>query len=239
MFTTEQFRNGMIQWIEIAMTSSAPEKLSGMCDIARSNAHNLRKEGQEDEARSIESLIAQCSKNAQSSANEESQAGEKSLASEVFDVVEKIRVSHNGVFGIRLYLGHDGHFACDLEDYDKVIGHGESGRCILEAIERAQQDQRFRILQANFSWGVIMASVKKAVAASDRDDSIFTSAEFLTAINQGTADAKISQQQAIELLSNNSCIVRLHGGSHWLLLPNGHRRHEPELSTANNEIGPN
>jgi hypothetical protein len=50
--------------------------------------------------------------------------------------LDTIRAEHNGVFGIYLFMGHDGHFSCEFKDYDKTISKGESGRSLFEAVDR-------------------------------------------------------------------------------------------------------
>jgi len=54
--------------------------------------------------------------------------------------IERIRQDDNGVFGIRLFFGHDGHNVCRFEDYGRTIAGGESGRSMQEAVDRCIAD---------------------------------------------------------------------------------------------------
>jgi hypothetical protein len=54
----------------------------------------------------------------------------------LFHRLEEIRADHNGIFSIRLFMGHDGHFSCEFADYEKALFNGESGRSISEAVDR-------------------------------------------------------------------------------------------------------
>ncbi len=51
-------------------------------------------------------------------------------------LIERIRTEHNGVFGVDLFFGHDGHNACSFRNYERVIVTGISGRSMQEAVER-------------------------------------------------------------------------------------------------------
>lgn len=60
---------------------------------------------------------------------------------EAIRMAEELRLEHNGIGGVYLYLGHDGDNVCELKDSDaKRVGHGCSGRSPLEAIQRAYAD---------------------------------------------------------------------------------------------------
>lgn len=50
--------------------------------------------------------------------------------------VEDFRKQHNGVFGIELFFGHDGHNVCRFKSYYHKLAEGESGRSMQEAVER-------------------------------------------------------------------------------------------------------
>lgn len=52
------------------------------------------------------------------------------------ELVEEVRREHNGVFGVRLFFGHDGHNVCRFDTYDETLAEGESGRSMQEAVER-------------------------------------------------------------------------------------------------------
>jgi hypothetical protein len=53
-----------------------------------------------------------------------------------WEQVEQIRKEHNGIFGVRLFLGHDGHNVCRFDTYDETLAEGESGRSMQEAVDR-------------------------------------------------------------------------------------------------------
>lgn len=58
---------------------------------------------------------------------------------------EQLRLDHNGIGGVYLYFGHDGDNKCVLKDGGaKEVGTANSGRSMLEAIERAEKDWRSR-----------------------------------------------------------------------------------------------
>lgn len=58
---------------------------------------------------------------------------------------EQLRLEHNGIGGVYLYLGHDGDNQCVLKDGSaKEVGKANSGRSMLEAIERAEKDWQSR-----------------------------------------------------------------------------------------------
>lgn len=67
---------------------------------------------------------------------------------ELWDAIllaEELRVKHNGIGGVYLYLGHDGDNGCTLKDSDaKPVAKGGSGRSLLEAIQRAVTDRNER-----------------------------------------------------------------------------------------------
>lgn len=52
------------------------------------------------------------------------------------EIVDRINREHNGVFGIRLFFGHDGHHACCFDSYTETLAEGDSGRSMQEAVER-------------------------------------------------------------------------------------------------------
>lgn len=53
--------------------------------------------------------------------------------------IEDFRKQHNGVFGIELFFGHDGHNVCRFKSYYHLLAEGESGRSMQEAVERCVQ----------------------------------------------------------------------------------------------------
>lgn len=65
------------------------------------------------------------------------------------ELVEEVRREHNGVMGVRLFFGHDGHNVCKFEDYDRTIAEGESGRTMDEAVSRCIQSWE---LERKASW---------------------------------------------------------------------------------------
>lgn len=56
------------------------------------------------------------------------------------EIVEKVRTDHNGVMSVELFFGHDGHNVCRFKSYDELLGEGDSGRSIQEAVERCYED---------------------------------------------------------------------------------------------------
>lgn len=61
-----------------------------------------------------------------------------------YGMVEKLRQDHNGIFGVRLFFGHDGHNVCRFESYEKTVGEGESGKSMQEAVERCVANWHLR-----------------------------------------------------------------------------------------------
>ena len=50
--------------------------------------------------------------------------------------IERVRKEHNGIFGVQLFMGHDGHNVCRFTDYEKLIAEGQSGVSMQQAVER-------------------------------------------------------------------------------------------------------
>lgn len=67
---------------------------------------------------------------------------------ELWDAIllaEELRVEHNGIGGVYLYLGHDGDNVCELKDFSaKEVGKGHCGRSLLEAVQPAVTDRAER-----------------------------------------------------------------------------------------------
>jgi hypothetical protein len=145
-----------------------------------------------------------------------------------FELAEKIRTEHNGIMGVRLFLGHDGHNVCTLEDYDCEVGRGESGRSLMSAIENALSNFRYRSLTSGMVCGreAVEVAIDSAIKMfGGGDNRIFNTADFQVAINS-TGNYRLMDTDAVELLSNHRLVVRLAGGCHWLLLPHQIYRYE-------------
>ena len=63
--------------------------------------------------------------------------------------VEKVRTEHNGVMSVELFFGHDGHNVCRFKSYDGLLGEGESGRSMQEAVDRCYEAWR---LEQDAKW---------------------------------------------------------------------------------------
>jgi hypothetical protein len=154
-----------------------------------------------------------------------------------FDLAEQIRKDHNGIMGVELFMGHDGHNACALKDYSGEVGKGESGRSLLDAIEKALSNHRLRTLSCNMTFAreQVEDAIKTAIKSfggpdDDASDRIFNTAGFQQAIN--STGYRLHDSDVIELLSNHRQVVRLSGGSHWLLLPHQTYRYQPPATYA-------
>lgn len=145
---------------------------------------------------------------------------------EAIRLAEKVRTEDNGVFGVKLFLGHDGHNVCMLEDYNKEIGRGESGHSLLNAVLAALSDWRYRNLLSPSTWArdTVETAIERAIQEfGGGAEGIFNTAGFETAINTD-AYAALTGVQIVALLETNPRIVRLHGGYHWLRLPGMYHR---------------
>lgn len=154
-----------------------------------------------------------------------------------FELAEKIRKEHNGIMGVYLFLGHDGHNECTLRDYGYEIGKGESGHSLLDAIHKALSNYRYRTLTSNMSFAreTVEVAIEKAIESFGsmgiNSDRVFNTAGFQQAINS-TGNYRLMDSDVIELLSNHKQIVRLSGGAHWLLLPHQVYRYQEPLDSA-------
>lgn len=138
------------------------------------------------------------------------------------DVAERLRTQHNGIFGVRLFLGHDGNNQCILEDYDGVIGEAQSGIDLRDAIYKALHNKNYRFLTSTESGksAVLTALSLAGEFFGEKGDGVFNTGCFQRAINQ-VSNSYINTLDCVEILLNHSQVVRLSGGAHWLLLPNG------------------
>ena len=58
------------------------------------------------------------------------------------EIVEFVRVNHNGVMAVYLYFGHDGDNECRFADGDGMtITKANSGRTMQEAVERCYYER--------------------------------------------------------------------------------------------------
>jgi hypothetical protein len=142
-----------------------------------------------------------------------------SEAINAFELAEQVRREHNGIMSVHLFLGHDGHNVCILEDYNGEVGKGESGRTLSEAINKALSNFRYRELTS----GVVAGREAVEVAISDAiklfgGGDIFNTASFQVSINSARR-FRLMDADVINLLCNHRQIVRLAGGEHWLRLP--------------------
>jgi hypothetical protein len=146
---------------------------------------------------------------------------------EAIQHANRLREEHNGIQGVYLYLGHDGDNVCTLKKSDgEVYGKGDSGRTLLEAVERAERD----FLNKRFWRRRDAMVVAEHAAERFRDEGgavesplVFNTACFQSVVEEG--GGYIPTPEEVEhLLAQRPEIVRLKGGCHWLVLPNGYHR---------------
>jgi hypothetical protein len=132
---------------------------------------------------------------------------------------ERLRLEHNGIGGVYLFLGHDGHNTCTLKDIDaKPVGQGESGRSLLEAVERAESDWRARRLWQTHSVLELAHAAAKLYGGVDGARCYtFRTATFQAAVAEHGVD--LPPDVAVSLLVACGHVVRLHDGHTWYLLP--------------------
>lgn len=153
------------------------------------------------------------------------------------ELAEKIRKEHNGIMGVYLFLGHDGHNECTLRDYDYEVGKGESGHSLLDAIHKALSNCRLRSLTSSMVDGreATEVAIEKAIklfgSMGINEGRVFNTAGFQQAINS-TGNYRLMDSDVIELLSSHRQVVRLAGGAHWLLLPHQTYRYEELCGSA-------
>lgn len=141
--------------------------------------------------------------------------------SKALELAEEIRKDHNGIMSVNLYMGHDGHNVCILKDYDKVLARGESGRCLLEAIEKAYRNWR---IQGYLSFHKAENLAKKTTELFG-DPCIFNTSSVQAIIKEDTDYDINVDVELIPYLTNCLRIVRLEGGCHWMLLPENYKRY--------------
>jgi hypothetical protein len=141
-------------------------------------------------------------------------------------IAEQLRRRHNGIMSVHLAMGHDGANQCFLRNYEGVIGQGESGRSLLEAVQRAESDWRRRRYWNHYTPTDIAAIAAEIHAGADhKSDGVFSTASFQSAIEQTSHDYRLTAEEAVTILRDEPRIVRLSGGCHWLVLPGQYARH--------------
>lgn len=137
---------------------------------------------------------------------------------------ELIRLEHNGVFSVRLFLGHDGHNHCYLHDYDVCLAEGQSGQSMTEAVDRAVMALRKRRFWDAKGRNLEIAALA-AQSVSDSIYAVFSTENFQRAvILHESGGFMLTGDEVVEILSDEPKIVRLAGGCYWLLLPNNLER---------------
>ncbi len=155
---------------------------------------------------------------------------------QAIEIADKIRRQHNGIFRVDIYLGHDGDNVVTFGSYENNIGKGESGTSLLEAVERAWADWRWRkLVGTDFGKEAVMDAVQVAITEFGGPEQVFNSAGFYQAINTPDAYAKIGTSHCQDILENHPRIVRLSGGAHWLLLPCEHTRFVSNVTAGETE----
>jgi hypothetical protein len=152
------------------------------------------------------------------------------------DLAEQVRAEHNGIMGVTLFLGHDGHNVCTLTDYDGEVGKGESGYGMTDAIRKALSDFRYRSLSSGAVAGreAVEVAIEAAIKAfGDKGDGLFNTAGFQGAINAASI-YRLTDSDVVKLLSGHRQLVRLAGGAHWLRLPHQHYRYEAGATAPSN-----
>lgn len=157
------------------------------------------------------------------------------------ELAKELSKQHNGIFTVELHLGHDGHNVCVLRNYEAEVGRGESGRDLMDAVEKAASNWRLRRYRGvdvtsshpSVEGDILREALEAAHSAfkgpnAEASDGIFTTVHFEVAFNAARGGAKplpLRQEDIVELLCSLPNVVRLHGGSHWMLLPGQHRRY--------------
>lgn len=141
---------------------------------------------------------------------------------DAIELAHRIRAEHNGIMGVRLFMGHDGHNACHLDDYDGEIGRGDSGGGMLRAVQDAYTDRRFRSLMLiNSSWvrQYLDDKIEEAVQKFGGQPNAVLNTACFQSVTQKIPGVEFSGDQVAAILSKHPRIIRLKGGCHWLRLP--------------------
>jgi hypothetical protein len=144
---------------------------------------------------------------------------------EAFRRLEELRNSHNGIMSVEVFMGHDGHNSIKFRDYDGVIAEGDGGRTLLDTVNRAESDWRFRKLIGTAHGHRTVEDVVQVALEKFGSPLVFNTACFQTAINTD-AYAQLLDEHCLQLLMQHPRIVRLKGGCHWLWLPDGFTRYD-------------
>jgi len=163
---------------------------------------------------------------------------------EAISIAEELRKDHNGIGGVYLFLGHDGHNACELKDIDsREVGKGESGRTLLEAVQRAERDWRHRrvLKRRDGVLGLARQAAQLFALGADNSFGVFTTQNFQAIVS--TQHCYLPTPEQVEqMLAGERCVVRLTGPHLWFVLPQGYSRPDDDpsadLADARGDCGP-
>lgn len=159
-------------------------------------------------------------------------SSQRSIDAKGFARANKLRREHNGIFGVHLFLGRDGHNECKLIDYNGTLGEGESGRSVLEAVDRAVADcRRTRFLKTGKT--ELAIAIDKAIERFGPGQPVFSAAGIQQYFRADDGWMPTGEHVAI-VLRGMPEVVQLRGGCHWYLLPEGLKRHVPPDPVATN-----
>jgi hypothetical protein len=144
---------------------------------------------------------------------------------QAFQRLEQLRQQHNGIMSVEVFMGHDGHNAVRFRDYDKVIGEDASGGSLLDTVQKAESDWRYRNLTTtDYGHNTITKALHNALKLFG-SETVFNTACFQRAINTD-GYATLTNAHCLQILLNHPRIVRLKGGCHWLMLPDGFTKYD-------------
>jgi hypothetical protein len=140
--------------------------------------------------------------------------------------LESLRREHNGIFGVRVFLGHDGHNVVTLHDDDRELARGESGRSLDEAAQRAERAWRLGNFWEFFKpHGIAEAAAHEFDNANEPGNGgAFTTAAVQLHVKRETG-WEMTGAEVAERLEASPRVVRLRGGDFWFLLPGTCERH--------------
>lgn len=142
-----------------------------------------------------------------------------------YELVERVRKEHNGVFSVELHFGHDGNNVCRYRNYEQGakgdIAEGCSGRSMEEAIQVCHQTW----LESHLDLEQVCRTAAAAFAAATAaEHGVFNTTSFESAL------PTLLRPKARQLLINCDRVVRLAGGGHWMLIPGGARRYTKDVT---------
>ena len=151
------------------------------------------------------------------------------MNTEAVELIDRLRRSHGGLSQVTLYLCTDGSNACAFGTFENNVGLGESSTSLLEAVKNAYADWRYRNLTLTpHGRHTVLCCIEGAIEKTGRGSRVFGTDGFFDMVNGPDAYVLLSHSQSLALLEGHPRVVRLNGGLHWMLLPEGITRYKAE-----------